>query len=262
MVKLPLLFLATLAICLPTLYLFNLVFGSRLSMVRAVALILVSITVTAVLTLAFAPVSLFFLVTAKSYSFCKLLNVAILLLTALVGLRFLVEGMRALNDQRSVAPVPAFGDPDGSGDGERLCRAQVRTTAVEAADGGAVATATLPRTTSTMPSAQVTASATQRGRSAHPGRAAAAERRAVILLYIWMCSGSSVPSSPGRCARSLATRARPSRSSGRSAARSMRTSSVRSATCSAGDGLLAVPRYWRISRGRSFRVVAASQSAA
>ncbi|HEX8487848.1 MAG TPA: hypothetical protein VF642_04830, partial [Propionibacteriaceae bacterium] len=30
-VKLPLLFLVTLAICLPTLYLFNLVFGARLS---------------------------------------------------------------------------------------------------------------------------------------------------------------------------------------------------------------------------------------
>ena len=76
-------------------------------MVQAVALIMVSITVTAVLTLAFAPVSLFFLVTAKSYSFYKLLNVSILLLTALVGLRFLVEGMRAVNDQRSVTPMDA-----------------------------------------------------------------------------------------------------------------------------------------------------------
>ena len=122
MVKLPLLFLATLAICLPTLYLFNLVFGSRLSMVQAVALILVSITVTAVLTLAFAPVSLFFLVTAKSYSFYKLLNVLILLLTALVGLRFLVEGMRAVNDQRSVAPVHATAEiAMVPRDGERLC---------------------------------------------------------------------------------------------------------------------------------------------
>ena len=111
LIKLPLLFLATLAICLPTLYLFNLVFGARLSMVQAVALILVSITVTAVLTLAFAPVSLFFLVTAQSYSFYKLLNVAILLLTAVIGLRFLVAGMHALNEQRPVpatlpAPVP------------------------------------------------------------------------------------------------------------------------------------------------------------
>ncbi|WP_326555342.1 hypothetical protein [Micromonospora sp. NBC_01813] len=120
LIKLPLLFLATLAICLPTLYLFNLVFGARLSMIQAVALILVSITVTAALTLAFAPVSLFFLVTAQSYQFYKLLNVAILLLSAIVGLRFLVAGMQALNDhqQRSTkvpepaaAPVPGPAAP-------------------------------------------------------------------------------------------------------------------------------------------------------
>ena len=58
---------------------------------------MVAITVTAVLTFAFAPISLFFLITARSYAFFKLLNVAILALTALVGLRFLTSGMRALN---------------------------------------------------------------------------------------------------------------------------------------------------------------------
>jgi hypothetical protein len=96
-IKLPLLFLATLAICLPTLYLFNLLFGARLQMMQAVALIMVSITVTAVLTLAFAPISLFFLISAHNYSFFKLLNVAILVLAAVVGLRFLTSGMAMLN---------------------------------------------------------------------------------------------------------------------------------------------------------------------
>ncbi|WP_229069639.1 hypothetical protein [Actinoplanes sp. DH11] len=99
-VKLPLLFLATLAICLPTLYLFNLVFGAKLSVLQALTLIMVTITVTAVLTLAFAPISLFFLITAQSYLFFKLLNVGILVLTAIVGLRFLTAGMRALNDHQ------------------------------------------------------------------------------------------------------------------------------------------------------------------
>jgi hypothetical protein len=109
LVKLPLLFLATLTICLPTLYLFNLVFGARLSVLQAVTLILVSVTVTSVLTLAFAPISLFFLISAHSYAFFKLLNVGILVLTALVGLRFLTEGMRALNQHqaRLREPVPA-----------------------------------------------------------------------------------------------------------------------------------------------------------
>jgi len=131
--KLPLLFLATLAICLPTLYLFNLVFGARLSVMQAVTLIMTSITVMSVLALAFAPISLFFLITADNYSFFKLLNVTILVLVAIVGLRFLTAGMSYLNRHQVAAsepepaveveapseePVPALvgaqGEPNGS----------------------------------------------------------------------------------------------------------------------------------------------------
>jgi hypothetical protein len=96
-IKLPLLIIATLAICLPTLYLFNLIFGARLTMIQAVTLIMTCITVMSVLALAFAPISLFFLISAHNYEFFKLLNVAILVLSALVGLRFLTAGMAALN---------------------------------------------------------------------------------------------------------------------------------------------------------------------
>ena len=106
-VKLPLLFLVTLAICLPTLYLFNLVFGARLSMRQSLSLVMVAITVTAMLAVAFAPISLFFLITAPDYGFFKLLNVAILALSALVGLRFLTGGMQVLNDHGLLAPEAA-----------------------------------------------------------------------------------------------------------------------------------------------------------
>src|ERR1700760_1019689 len=104
-VKLPLLFLVTLAICLPTLYLFNLVFGARLSIRQSLALVMVALTVTSMLALAFAPISLFFLITAPNYTFFKLLNVAILALSALVGLRFLTGGMRVLNEHGLLAPA-------------------------------------------------------------------------------------------------------------------------------------------------------------
>ncbi len=103
-VKLPLLFLVTLAICLPTLYLFNLVFGARLSIRQSLSLVMVALTVTAMLALAFAPISLFFLITAPDYGFFKLLNVAILGLSALVGLRFLTGGMRVLNEHGLLSP--------------------------------------------------------------------------------------------------------------------------------------------------------------
>jgi hypothetical protein len=105
--KLPLLFLVTLAICLPTLYLFNLVFGARLSVRQSLALVMVAITVTSMLAVAFAPISLFFLITAPDYGFFKLLNVAILTLSALVGLRFLTGGMQVLNDHGLLAPATA-----------------------------------------------------------------------------------------------------------------------------------------------------------
>ncbi|TQJ20045.1 hypothetical protein FBZ33_0230 [Micromonospora sp. A202] len=105
--KLPLLFLVTLAICLPTLYLFNLVFGARLSVRQSLALVMVAITVTSMLAVAFAPISLFFLITAPDYGFFKLLNVAILTLSAVVGLRFLTGGMQVLNDHGLLAPEAA-----------------------------------------------------------------------------------------------------------------------------------------------------------
>jgi hypothetical protein len=96
-IKLPIMFLLTLAICLPTLYLFNLVFGARMTVRQALALVLTAITVTSMLTLAFAPISLFFLITAPDYEFFKLLNVGILTLTGSVGLSFLIKGMRRMN---------------------------------------------------------------------------------------------------------------------------------------------------------------------
>jgi hypothetical protein len=98
-IKLPILFLITLVICLPTLYFFNLFFGSRLTLPQTLALLLTAITVTAVLTLSFAPISLFFWLTAPHYQFFKLLNVAILTLTGFFGLTFLVSGMNHVQQE-------------------------------------------------------------------------------------------------------------------------------------------------------------------
>lgn len=174
-VKLPLLFLATLAICLPTLYLFNLVFGARLSVLQACALIMVAITVTAVLTLAFAPISLFFLITARSYAFFKLLNVAILALTALIGLRFLTSGMRALNEQVVVESMLS---------NEVVVTADVsQRELVLATVGGAADHAAQPRTNGDAPTARQNQNA---AKAKAPERAAGERPASMLLLYIWI----------------------------------------------------------------------------
>jgi hypothetical protein len=96
-VKLPILFLATLVVCSPTLYFFNLIFGSNQSLAQNFTLILAALTVTAVLLLSFAPILLFFLLTTSSYQFFKLLNVGIFAVTGIIGVIFLSAGMRIVS---------------------------------------------------------------------------------------------------------------------------------------------------------------------
>jgi len=96
-VKLPMLFLATLVVCSPTLYFFNLIFGSNQSLTQNFALILTALTVTAVLLLSFAPIVLFFLLTTSHYQFFKLLNVGVFTIAGIVGVTFLGQGMRVVS---------------------------------------------------------------------------------------------------------------------------------------------------------------------
>ena len=95
--KLPILFLATLIICSPTLYFFNVLFGSNQSLTQNVALILTAITVTSVLLLSFAPIVVFFLLTTSNYQFFKLLNVAIFSVCGIVGVVFLSQGIKIVS---------------------------------------------------------------------------------------------------------------------------------------------------------------------
>jgi len=101
-IKLPVLFLVTLLICLPTLYFFNLLYGSQLTFGQTAALIMAAVTVTAALTLAFASITLFFWLTVPDYEFFILLNVGVLAITAWWGLSFLRQGMRHI---QRVAPA-------------------------------------------------------------------------------------------------------------------------------------------------------------
>jgi len=96
-VKLPILFLTTLVVCSPTLYFFNVLFGSSQSLTQSYALTLTAITVTSVLLLSFTPVVLFFLLTTSGYQFFKLLNVGVCATCGWMGVLFLSQGMRIVS---------------------------------------------------------------------------------------------------------------------------------------------------------------------
>ena len=95
-IKLPALYLLTLLICLPTLYFYEVVSGSKRTFDQYLAILLASMSIISVMLFGFAPVTLFFRISINDYRFFTLLNVAFLAITGVIGIRFLYEAMLAL----------------------------------------------------------------------------------------------------------------------------------------------------------------------
>lgn len=96
-VKMPILFVATVLICLPAFYFFSLVLGTRLNIAQVTAVTFLGIAVSAFLLLGLAPVTLFFVLTSSSYSFFQLLAVAFVALSGGIGLYFIWRGMTTID---------------------------------------------------------------------------------------------------------------------------------------------------------------------
>ena len=95
-IKLPALYLLTLIICLPTLYFFDILFGSALNFSQYAVLSLTTVSVISVLLFSFAPITLFFLISIHDYNFFLLLNVAIFALTGFIGVKLFYQAMRTV----------------------------------------------------------------------------------------------------------------------------------------------------------------------
>lgn len=92
-IKLPALYLLTLLICMPTLFFFDILFGSKLDFKQYVTMALASVAVISVLLFSFAPVVLFSLISVEGYNFFLLLNVLVMAITGGVGVRLFYKGM-------------------------------------------------------------------------------------------------------------------------------------------------------------------------
>lgn len=103
-IKVPILFLLTMAFCLPALYFFSLVLlGIPLRFIQVFTIVLSGISVTAFLLLGLAPITLFFAITSNDYEFFQLLAVAFVGLSAWLGVYFLWRGMTLVETARNDA---------------------------------------------------------------------------------------------------------------------------------------------------------------
>ncbi len=95
-VKLPLLFFLTLLVTLPSLYVFNALVGSRLSVLSVIRLLVAMLGVMLAVLASFGPIVVFFSVSTESYPFMKLLNVVVAALAGFLGLAFLLRTLHRL----------------------------------------------------------------------------------------------------------------------------------------------------------------------
>jgi len=96
-VKVPVLFLLTLLITFPSLYVFNALVGSRLSLVSVLQLLVAALAVMLAVLASFGPIVAFFSLSTTSYSFMQLLNVAMFAVAGFMGLKFLLHTLHRLD---------------------------------------------------------------------------------------------------------------------------------------------------------------------
>lgn len=120
-VKLPALFLLTLVVTFPSLYVFNALVGCRLSFTATLRLLVGAVVVNVAVAASLGTILGFFTLSTTSYSFMILLNVLLLAISGLVALAFLLHTLRRLAPAQPRAPLPAppatiseEGDPDNA----------------------------------------------------------------------------------------------------------------------------------------------------
>ena len=94
--KMPTLFLMTLVICFPSLYVFSALLGSRLSFAQMLRVLLAIVAITATVLASFGPIVGFFALSTENHPFMVLLNVAFCAVAGLLGVGVLWKALRIL----------------------------------------------------------------------------------------------------------------------------------------------------------------------
>ena len=119
MLKVPALFFLTLLVTLPSLYVFNALVGSRLTVSAVVRLLVASLGVIVAVLASLGPIVAFFSVSTTSYPFILLFNVVIFGVSGTLGMLFLLQTLHRLTlarprstpDVSAQSPADSFSEP-------------------------------------------------------------------------------------------------------------------------------------------------------
>ncbi len=113
-IKVPALFVLTLLVTFPSLYVFNALVGSRLLLDSVLRLLVAALAVTVAVLASLGPIVAFFSVSTTSYPFILLLNVAVFSVAGLLGMSFLLQTLHRLS--LIIPEPPPLHEPEPVGD--------------------------------------------------------------------------------------------------------------------------------------------------
>lgn len=102
--KLSLLFILTIAICLPSFYIIQRVLGSKLNIIQIIDIIISGFVLVSTILLGFTPIVVFFQLTGGNYHFLQLLHVCIFAFSGVFGLQYMVQSLKTAFEKLSVYP--------------------------------------------------------------------------------------------------------------------------------------------------------------
>ena len=103
-IKIPVLFFFSLIICFPAFYVIQYVIGSTMSFYQMTNIILSGFVVFSTISLSFAPIVVFFMITGNNYSFLKLLHVSIFVFAGIFALKIILKGLKFSYEKKNVYP--------------------------------------------------------------------------------------------------------------------------------------------------------------
>lgn len=96
-IKVPALFVLTLLVTFPSLYVFSTLIGSGLSVGAIFKLLLTALAVTMAVLASFGPITAFFSVTTESYGFMVVMNLLLFAVSGLLGMAFLLRTLHRIS---------------------------------------------------------------------------------------------------------------------------------------------------------------------
>ncbi len=103
-IKIPVLILLSLFICFPALYVIQSMIGSTMTISQMANIIFAGFFVFSTIALSFGPIIIFFMITSNSYSFLKLLHVAIFVFSGIFAVKTIVSGLKYSCERKNLYP--------------------------------------------------------------------------------------------------------------------------------------------------------------